>query len=123
MSLPNILIADDEPEVRDILKNLLLKMFSCTFDLAEDGSKVVEKIKSGKFDLLLLDLKMPGLSGMDVIKEVVRLSPGTKIVVITAYDSREVCDRAIEAGASDYILKSYLKEEIGMKIKGILGVL
>ena len=91
--------------------------------MAEDGSKVVEKIKSGKFDLLLLDLKMPGLSGMDVIKEVVRLSPGTKIVVITAYDSREVCDRAIEAGASDYILKSYLKEEIGMKIKGILGVL
>ena len=121
MKQVKILIADDEQEVREVLKKLLLKKIHCTIELADDGAQVIERIKQAAFDLLLLDVKMPGLSGIDVIKEVRRVSPRTKIVVISGYDSKEVSDRALEEGAADYILKSYVSEEIESKIKKILA--
>lgn len=120
MKLPRILIADDDEDVRALIEELLHKKLQCIFETAPDGATVLEKIKKGRFDLVLLDVMMPGLSGIDVIKKVLKLSPRTKIVVISAYDSQDVSGRALEAGASDYIIKSFLKEEIETKIKRIL---
>jgi YesN/AraC family two-component response regulator len=121
MAKYRILIVDDELEVRKTLSAFLSKKFDCTITTASDGAKAIEKVSSGKFDLMLVDIKMPGLSGIDVMKEVSRRAPGTKMLVISAYDSDDVADSALKAGASDYVPKSYTLAQIGIKVKSLLS--
>jgi len=121
MQKPKILIVDDEQQVCDFLSSFVSRKLECEVTTANDGKAALEKLKSASFDLVLLDIKMPGLSGIDLIKEAIKFSPKSKILAISAYDSQDVALEAIKAGAFDYILKSYSTEEIGIKIKDALA--
>lgn len=118
---PKILVVDDEADVVERLANIILRSINCFVEKASDGKEALEKLKNYTFDLVLLDIKMPGLSGIDVIKEAVKFVPQTKILAISGYDSREVADEALKAGAVDFLPKPLTKEAIELKLKQILS--
>ncbi|MBM3246910.1 MAG: response regulator, partial [Candidatus Omnitrophica bacterium] len=99
---PKILVVDDEDDVVERLASIILRRFNCLVEKANDGAEALDKLKKDAFDVVLLDIKMPGLSGIDVIKEAVKFTPHTKILAISAYDSHEVADEALGAGALDF---------------------
>lgn len=121
MPIPKILIVDDEQDVRDRLSNFISKKIHCEIEEASDGKEALEKLKEEKFDLMVLDIKMPGLSGIDVIKEATKFTPQTKILAISAYDSQEVASQALKEGAVDYIPKPQTIEGIDLKARDILS--
>lgn len=117
---PKILVVDDEEEVRVHLANLIARRFACEVDRAGSGQEALDKLKADKFDLVVLDIKMPGLSGIDVIKEAVQFSPQTKFLAISAYDSTDIADEALRAGAIDFVHKPQTIEGIERRVKDIL---
>ncbi len=121
MAKPKLLIIDDEAEVRKCLKAYLSKKVACTIQTASDGKKALEKMKKTRFDVALVDIKMAGLSGIDVIREAAKVSAQTKMLVISAYDSQDIADVALKTGALDYIPKSYSLEQVGVKVKRALA--
>ena len=117
---PKILVVDDEADVVERLSNIILRRFNCVVEKANDGKEALDKLKRDTFDLALLDIKMPGLSGIDVIKEAVKFTPQTKFLAVSGYDSQEVADGALKAGAFDFIPKPLTKEAVELRLKQIL---
>jgi DNA-binding NtrC family response regulator len=100
----NILIIDDDPAIRRALSDRM-KFWGHAVTEAKDGDSALETVAQKEFDLILLDLKMPGLSGMEVLKRMRENEVGADIVVITAHGSVELAVEAVRAGASDFLLK------------------
>jgi CheY-like chemotaxis protein len=117
---PKILVVDDEEEVRLHLGNLIARHFSCEVDRAANGQEALDKLKTHKFDVVVLDIKMPGLSGIDVIREAVKFTPDTKFLAVSAYDSTDVADEALRVGAVDFVHKPQTIGGIERKVKDIL---
>jgi DNA-binding NtrC family response regulator len=117
---PRILVVDDEEEVRTHLGNLIARHFACELDRASNGQEALEKLRTNKFDVVVLDIKMPGLSGIDVIKEAVKFTPETKFLAVSAYDSTDIADEALRVGAVDFMHKPETIEGIERKVKDIL---
>jgi len=115
-----ILVVDDEHDVTDNLSRFIARKFACEVEKAYNGSDALEKIKASPFDLVIMDIKMPGLSGIDVIKEAIKFSPGMKILAVSAYDSPEVANEALKAGAIDYIHKPQPIETLETRIRQAL---
>lgn len=117
---PKILVVDDEEDVRERLSKLIARHFFCEVDKAANGQEALDKLKAQKFDVVILDIRMPGLSGIDVIKEAVKFTPTTKFLAVSGYDSNEVAGEALKAGAYDFIHKPQTVEGIERKVKEIL---
>jgi YesN/AraC family two-component response regulator len=115
-----ILVVDDEEDVRERIGNFLARRIDCVLEKAASGEEALKKLKNDNFDLVLLDIKMPGLSGIDVMKETAKFSPQTKFLAISGYDSDEVADAAFKAGAVDFITKPQTPAAILLKVKDIL---
>ena len=99
-----ILIADDEPSVRDILSRKLIEEgYKCI--LASDGNSALRKLNALQFDLALLDITMPGKSGIDILKEIKVKYPAMAVIMITAIAGAETAIKAMKMGAYDYIIK------------------
>ncbi len=77
-------------------------------------------VREKKPDIVLMDIKMPGLSGIDVIREAIKFTPQTQFLAISGYDSSEVADEALRAGAVDFIHKPQTVEGIERKVRDIL---
>lgn len=105
MDKPVILIVEDDNETRDILKKILTERIECRISETGDGREALELLKKEGFDLILLDIKMPGISGMDILKETKETYPQTDIIVISGWDSQSIACEALGKGASDYIPK------------------
>jgi len=120
MPKPKILIVDDEEDIRVRLAKLISRRLGCDVEEAPDGTTALEKLKKDKFDLVVLDIKMPGLSDIDVIREALKFTPETKFLAVSAYDSHEVADAALSAGAEDFLSKPLTPEALELKIKDIL---
>lgn len=116
-----ILIVDDEIETRDAIKNNFKRFAHCRISIADNGKEAVEKIKNVFFDLVILDLKMPGINGLDVIKKVKKEKNFPDILVLTAWDSVQIAEEVIKEGALDYIPKPIELETLRMKVKDVLG--
>lgn len=102
----NILIADDHALVRTGLKQLIATTTEMhVADEATHGAEVVDKVKKGDFDLLLLDMTMPGLSGVDLVRRVRSDKPALPILVLSMHNEGQVVSRAFRAGASGYVTK------------------
>jgi NarL family two-component system response regulator LiaR len=86
---------------------------------AEDGQQAVEIIKQLKPDIAILDIRMPKLNGIEVVRQVKSLSPGTKTLMLTAYDDDEYVLALMEAGASGYLLKTAREKELVDSIRGV----
>lgn len=116
-----ILIVDDEAGIRDALRKFLNGRFECKISEAANGKEALDSLRTGKFDLVLLDIKMPGISGMDVIKEKKKLDYKPYIWVITRFDSEEVAHKVIEQGADDYIPKPFSLRVLDSKLRNFLA--
>ena len=100
----NILVVDDEPIARQSLSDILrLEGYSVT--AVANGELAVEYVRSYSVDLILLDLKMPGMNGLDVVQVVNQISPDTEIILLTAYGSMESAVEALRQRVHDYLLK------------------
>jgi len=115
-----ILIVDDEKNIRMTLKHSLK---SQEFDIymAVNGEEALENIKNNKFDLILLDIKMPGLDGMEVLKKIRDNGNNVNVIMMTAYGSVEKAVEAMKLGAIDFISKPFTHEEIRNIVKEVLG--
>lgn len=116
-----ILVIDDESSIRELLKDFLT---SKSFEVvtASDGESGLALLKSDKFDLLLLDLMMPGLSGLDILREINAEKIDIPSIMITAYASVPTAVEAIKLGAFDYITKPFVLDDVYMAIKRALDV-
>ncbi|MGA9572640.1 MAG: response regulator [Lysobacterales bacterium] len=100
----NILIVDDEEVVRHShLRSL--QGTDCNARAAEDGMQAIQVMEQSPFDVVLLDLRMPGLDGMDVLKTIKQRWPNSEVVVITGYPCLESAKEALRLGAFDYLTK------------------
>ncbi len=115
----NILVVDDEPGMREFLE-IMLQKDGYYVETAPDGSEAIDKIEEKLFDLAIVDIQMPVLNGIDVLKKFTEKSPDTTVIMITAYASHETAIEAMKLGAYDYITKPFKIDEIKLVIKKAL---
>jgi DNA-binding NtrC family response regulator len=115
-----ILVVDDEADIREGLE-LLLTSEGYAAELAENGTEGLRKMEQHAYDLVLLDLMMPDLSGMEVIEQVRRRDRDTPIFMITAYGSVEAAVSALKLGANDYFSKPWDNEKLIIEIARMIA--
>lgn len=114
-----ILICDDQALIRDGLEMLLkLEKDVEVVGQAEDGAEAVEQVAQHQPDLVLMDLKMPGMNGIEATRQIRTHYPAVKILVLTTYDDDEWVFDAVRAGASGYLLKDTPREEVIKAVRG-----
>jgi two-component system phosphate regulon sensor histidine kinase PhoR len=106
-----LLVVDDEMGIREACKRALVAE-GYAVDLAEDGNLGLQKIKAAPYDLILMDLMMPGIGGLDLIKKTNEIDPEIIIVVITGYATIETAVEATKRGAYDYLPKPFTPEAL-----------
>lgn len=111
-----ILIVEDENSMREVLK-ILLEGESYEVTSASDGLEGISHIDKDIFDLVITDIKMPGADGFEVLKKVKNISPGTVVIMITAFGTTEAAIEAMKLGAYDYIHKPFKIDEIRLIVK------
>lgn len=116
-----ILIIDDEEHMRRILCKAL-EQEGYETDMAGDGPDGLDLLNRREMDLVLLDIKLPTMDGMEVLKSIKELYPALPVIVITAYGSIEMAVAAIKAGAADYITKPFDMDELILQVKKALEV-
>jgi two-component system response regulator HydG len=117
--VPKILVVDDEQIVRESLANWL-KEDGYQVESAESGPQALERIQSASFHIVLLDLKMPEMNGIQVLQEIKKNFSDIEVIIMTAYGSIHTAVEAIKEGAFDYIVKPFDPEEVGLLIRKIL---
>ena len=122
--MTRILVVDDEPYVCEFLKKDLSQR---SYDVitANSGKEALEKVKKDRPHVMLLDIRMPGLNGIEVLKKAKALDPALAIIMVTAIHDEEIAKRAMAEGADDYVTKpmnlDYLYTSLAVKVIEILG--
>jgi len=111
-----ILVVDDEKSMRDVL-DIFLKGEGYDVLVADSGESAIEAFKKDIFDLVITDLKMPKVSGFDLLKTIKDISPDTIVVIITAFGTTESAVEAMKLGAFDYIQKPFKMDDIRLVVK------
>lgn len=101
---PYILIVDDEADACANLSDILTDL-GYRVDVANDGLSALELVKKNAYDVALLDLKMPGMDGVELYRRIKKLRAGTVAIVVTAFAGSKIAQEAIEAGAAEIIPK------------------
>lgn len=115
----NILIVDDEDALREVLSNELSKSGYQTM-AAPDGEEALGMIKKNNFDLILLDIRMPKVEGIEVLKYVHKNYPKTKVIMMTGFGDLKHAMEAKEHGAVDFITKPFDLTEVVNTINNVL---
>ncbi len=103
---PRILVVDDEEGIRDLLSKTL-ELAEYEVDVASDGRSALERLRVGPYDLLITDLRMPGMDGLTVIREARRLHADLPVIIITGYSSEANAIEAINLGVQGYLTKPF----------------
>lgn len=101
-----ILVVDDEEGIRNSLC-AFMKMEEYEVATAEDGQVALEKIKNEKYNIVLMDINMPVLDGLETLKEMKKIDFSIQVIIMTAYSTFDKTMKALEYGATDYILKPF----------------
>ncbi len=115
--MEKILIVDDEEGMRLAMSEALNRAGYST-ETCVDGISALSKLKSARYSMVITDMKMPKVSGMDVLKEVKKLSPDTKVILVTAYGTVDCAVEAMKEGANDFLLKPFSFESLLEIVKG-----
>mgnify|MGYP006289148591 CR=1 FL=1 len=108
-----ILIVDDHAVMREGLKRILNECDDLrVVDEACSGEEAIEKVNAGSFDLVMLDISMPGRGGMDALKEMRRIRPELPVLVLSMYPDDQYALRAFRAGAAGYVMKERSPDEL-----------
>ena len=100
-----ILVVDDEAPIRDMIRKGLSQMGGYNVEVAQNGVEAIEKVEKDVFDLVLTDLKMPGMDGLELLKTIKGTRPEVMVILVTAFGSIETAVEAMKIGANDYITK------------------
>ena len=106
-----LLVADDDPAVRQSLERMLTREGYAVV-LAPDGPAALERLRAGGVDLVLSDLKMPGLTGLELLREVKAVSPDVDVILLTAFGTVEEAVKAMKDGAVDFLTKPFQRAQL-----------
>jgi two-component system NtrC family response regulator len=118
-SMNSILIVDDETKLLEIYQKALEKE-GYAITVANNGATAISLLKNNLYDLVITDLRMPGVDGMELFRWIVRNSPAIPVIIITAYASLETAIEALNLGASHYIIKPVKLEELRLQVRRTL---
>ena len=108
-----ILIADDHGIVREGLRTMIENLAEMeVVGEAEDGRMAVQLTKDLSPDVVIMDVSMPNLNGIEAVREILQHRPDTKVIILSMYTDRHIVKESLEAGACGYVLKSYLFDEL-----------
>ena len=119
-SPPHVLVVDDEPDIRTLLQTLL-SVSEYAVTIAADGPEALASLRQHAFDVLIIDLKLPGLDGLSVIREAKRLQPALAVIIITGNSSESAAVEAINLGVSGYLVKPFRAPQILAAVTRALG--
>jgi two-component system, NtrC family, response regulator AtoC len=111
-----VLVVDDEENFRHIL-SVILKKEKYDVDTASNGDEALQKISSDPFDQVLCDIRMPGMDGLDFLKEVQKMEAGMNVIMMSAYGTLDTAIEAMKLGAYDYISKPFKPDEIILTLR------
>ena len=117
----NVLIVDDHPIVRRGLKHVLQEESDLSVVEASDGREALAQIKDLQFDLVILDLDMPGMDGLDLLKEIKLHNKNLAVLILSVYPEDQMAVRVLKAGASGFLSKETAPDELVAAIRRILG--
>lgn len=118
-TVPRVLVADDERSMRELL-SIVLRREGCEVVLAESGREAVAVLERQAIDLVISDLKMPDMSGVDVLRVAKQVDPDVSAIVVTAFASTETAVEALRLGASDYLTKPFDVDELKLLVRRTL---
>ena len=113
-----ILIVDDEPEITSILHDLLQDQYTC--ETAGSAEEAIERLSENRFDLVVSDITMPGMSGLELIPRVKSMSPNTVVVMVSGMQTVESAIDALRLGAFDYVMKPFDLRQVEAVVKRAL---
>jgi CheY-like chemotaxis protein len=119
MKPPCILIVDDDPSNNELLSLVLTESMGATVTVAENGKEALDSLSRSTVDLMLLDISMPGMDGLEVLRLVRQQHPSVRVVMLTAFPGLR--DKAMRAGASDFVAKPYDPKDLGRTIECALS--
>ena len=105
-SRPRVLVVDDEPSIRDLLSKMLA-LVDYHVDVASDGQSALEHMRLGRYDLLITDLRMPGMDGISVIHAARRLQADLPVIIITGFSTEASAIEAANLGVAGYLTKPF----------------
>jgi DNA-binding NtrC family response regulator len=122
---PRILLVDDEPDILDILSHQLRGLgieidgfkISLSFQTAENCLIALQLLKESRFDVVVSDIRMPALDGLDLVTQLQTIEPSTKVILISGHADKEIAIRAIRLGVFDLIEKPWHSEQIRDAVK------
>ncbi|MDF2802693.1 MAG: response regulator [Anaerocolumna sp.] len=117
----NILIVDDAAFMRMMIKDILTKNGYEVAGEADNGLKAVDKYKELSPDLVLMDITMPEMNGIDAVKNIKALDPAAKIVMCSAMGQQAMVIESIQAGARDFIVKPFQADRVLEAVRKVLG--
>lgn len=116
---PHVLLVEDELSVAKGLA-MVMREDGYDVDVADTGQGALDKFKQGEFDLMVADLRLPDMDGMDVIQRVREKKPKTNVVIITGYPSVSSAVQAVKMGVSDYLRKPFTEDEFKAAVQSAL---
>src|SRR5690348_16773839 len=120
-SMLSILIVDDHPVVRQGLRQILVEEFAeVTVAESGDGRQAIEEAQKRAWDVVILDIGIPGMSGLELLKELQGVRPDARVLVLTMYPEEQYANRFLRAGASGYLTKDRARSELVSAIRTVL---
>ncbi|MDY6990512.1 MAG: response regulator [Thermodesulfobacteriota bacterium] len=115
-----ILVVDDELDMLMLLRMIIEDNTDYEVETTNNPSEALKMFSEKDYDLVISDLKMPGMDGVELFGELIEMKPGVPVIIITAYGSLETADEAMKKGVSDFITKPFRKDSILFTIKRVL---
>jgi len=117
-----VLLVDDAKFMRMILKEILKEADCEVVGEASNGDQAIKAYKELSPDLVTMDIIMPGMTGVDVVKKIIEFDTNARILMVSAMGQQELVAESLEAGACDFIVKPFISDDVLEKIQKILAV-